>query len=57
MKIASKGMFYLNIVLAIIVSLLFSYSYIEKSESMLNNSLLNPFCSILLGSDLNSKIT
>lgn len=57
MKIWSKGMFYLNIFLAIIVSLLFTYSYIEKSESMLNSSLLNPFCSILLGSDLNSKIT
>lgn len=57
MKIASKWMFYFNIFLAVFVLLLFSYSYIEKDESLLNNSLLNPFCSILLWWDLSSKIT
>lgn len=56
MKIASRWMFYFNIFLAVVVSLIFSYSYIEKDESFLNNSLLNPFCSILLGSELSSKI-
>lgn len=57
MKITYKWMFYFNIFLFLVLVLLFSYTSIQKSESMLNSSLLNPFCSILLGGDLSSKVS
>lgn len=57
MWLSRKWLFYFNIALLLILLLVFSYVKIQKSETMLSNSLLNPICSILLGSDLSSKIT
>lgn len=57
MALARKILFYINWFLLIIFILLYSYVSVQKNEDMLNNSLLNPFCSILLGDNLSSKIS
>lgn len=57
MGLARKWLFYFNIFLFVIFVLFLSYVKIQKSETMLNNSFLNPICSILLWSELSSNIS
>lgn len=56
MNLSKKSLFFLNIALLFILVLTFSYVSIQKNEDMLNNSLLNPFCSVLLGWEISSKV-
>lgn len=43
---------YLNILLILLITILVTYIFIEKSENMENKSFLKPFCNLLLWVDL-----
>jgi len=54
LRLTSKILLYVNLLFIFIIFVLFLYVKIQKNETLLENSSINPICSILLWSEISS---